>query len=405
MPRFRYKALSAAGELTVGEGEADAPAEIIARLKAQGLIPIDAIEHRPNALQRWLAKDLFGARVVAPREAGLIAHQLATLLDAGLPLVRALETIIDALDRSRLRKLLAAVLERVRAGDSLAAAAAAQHAFSPAFVSMIRAGEASGALAPTLVRLADLSMRAHELRETVKSALVYPVILLVVAGLSIGFILGVVLPEFKPLFDSAPTALPTSTRILMAAGATIKERWQLLLVAIAVLGFGAHQLLGSPRLKPTWHRLALRTPLLRRLVLAGETARLARTLGTLVSGGVPLSAALPITRETLGNLEVRAAVARATESLKEGEGLSRPLERLGLFPRLAIQLIRVGEETGRLGDMLLKTADIYDTELRRTIDRALALLVPCLTIGLGFVVAGIIASVLVAILSINNLVS
>ena len=230
-------------------------------------------------------------------------------------------------------------------------------------------------------------------------------ILLVVAGLSIGFILGVVLPEFKPLFDSAPAALPTSTRLLMAAGATLRDHWQLMLAGVLALLLAAHQLARSARLKPLWHGLALRTPLLRRLILAGETARLARTLGTLVTGGVPLSTALPITRETLSNLEVRAAVARVTESLKEGGGLSRPLERLELFPRLAIRLIRVGEETGRLGDMLLKTADIYDGELRRAIDRGLALLVPALTIGLGFVVAGIIASVLVAILSINNLVS
>jgi general secretion pathway protein F len=405
MTLYRYRALSPTGELAVGQDEADAPAEIIARLQAQGLIPIDANEYRPNALQRWLATDLFGQRLVPHRDAGLVAHQLATLIEAGLPLVRALETVIEALDRARLRKLLQAMLDRVRAGDSLAAATQAQQAFSPAFVSMIRAGEMSGALAPALVRLADLSTRAHELRETVKSALVYPVILLIVAGLSICFILGFVLPEFKPLFDSAPTALPTSTRLLMGAGEAIQRHWQLLLAGLAALGFAIHQLARSPRLKPTWHLLALRTPLLRRLVLAGETARLTRTLGTLVTGGVPLSTALPITRETLNNLVIRAAVARATDRLKEGEGLSRPLARLGRFPRLAIQLIRVGEETGRLGDMLLECADIYDGELRRTIDRALALLVPCLTIGLGFVVAGIIASVLVAILSINNLVS
>jgi general secretion pathway protein F len=297
------------------------------------------------------------------------------------------------------------VLERVRAGASLAAATQQAGAFAPAFVSMVRAGEASGALAPALLRLADLSLRAHELRESVKSALVYPVILLIVAGLSIGFILGIVLPEFKPLFDNAPGALPTSTRILMGAGDVIQRHWALLLAGILIGLLGLHQAWRHERLKPLWHRAALKIPVLRRLIVAAETARLTRTLGTLVSGGVTLATALPITRETLGNLVVRAAVARATESLKEGEGLSRPLERLKLFPRLAIQLARVGEETGRLGDMLLKTADIYDAEVRRAIERALALLVPALTIGLGLVVAGIIASVLVAILSINNLVS
>ena len=188
MPLYRYRALTAGGELTIGEWQAGARADVIARLKAQGLIPIDAIEHTPNALQRWLAKDLFGNRLVAQRDAGLVAHQLATLLDAGLPLVRALETVIEALDRGRLRKLLEGVLERVRAGDSLASACAAPGTFSPAFVSMIRAGEASGALTPALVRLADLSLRAHELRETVKSALVYPVMPAVPGGASIGIV-------------------------------------------------------------------------------------------------------------------------------------------------------------------------------------------------------------------------
>jgi general secretion pathway protein F len=405
---FRYEALTAAGDRTAGEIEGVSRAAVIAKLQDSGYLPIGADEIRTGNLRRWLGRELFeggGARL-AGRHLAVATQELATLLKAGLPLDRALDMLVELAEAKRVRTVFAAVLEQVRGGASLADAMHAQGtAFPPLYVTMVRAGERGGALDATLARLADFLAKSHATREAVKSALVYPAILVVVAGLSLVIVLTVVLPQFKPLFHDAGAALPLPTQIVMAVGDVVQDVWWIALLAIAAASLGFRRALATiPSFALSWHRLLLfRVPLVRTLIAKTETARFARTLGTLAANGVTLPSALTLSRETIANRAMAGAVDDVVTRLKEGEGLAAPLAGTGVFPRLATQLMRVGEETGRLDEMLLNVADIFDREVQRTIERMLVLLTPALTIGLGMMIAGIIASVLLAILSVNDL--
>jgi general secretion pathway protein F len=401
---FRYEAMTAAGGLVIGEMEGASSTAIIGQLQDSGYLPIDAREIDTKHVRRWLHLEFFTERRLSPRELGVATQELATLLKAGLPLDRALDMLVELSESKRLRTLFAAVLERVRDGASLADAVGAQgNTFPPIFVNMIRAGELGGALEVTLARLADYLAKAHAARESVRSALVYPMILLIVAGLSLVLVLTVVLPQFKPLFAEAGVSLPLSTRIVMAVGDAVQRLWWMagIVMVAAILAF--RHALKLPAFAMRWDGLLLRVPLVRSLLGKAATARFSRTLGTLGVNGVPLPTALALSRATLGNRVMTAAVEEVAARLKEGAGLSGPLTQCARFPRLAVQLMRVGEETGRLNEMLLNVADVYDQEVQRTTERLLALLTPALTIVLGMTIAGIIASVLVALLSVNDL--
>jgi len=268
---------------------------------------------------------------------------------------------------------------------------------------LVRAGELAGALDEALRRAAEYQERAHLLTESIKSALIYPIILIATAGLSITFILTTVLPEFKPMFAEAGQALPLPTRIVMVAGDLVGSYgWAILLLA-CLSGFGLKRLLKRPVFRQRWDSGLLRFPVIGGIVLRTEIARFSRTLGTLLASGLPLPAALATTHDVLGNRAMADAVQAMARDLRAGEGLSDLLRRTTLFPGLVVQLVRVGEESGKLEDMLLRQAEIYDREVARTIERLMAALVPGLTIGLGLIVAGIITSILLAILKVNEL--
>jgi general secretion pathway protein F len=267
----------------------------------------------------------------------------------------------------------------------------------------VRAGEHGGNLEATLRRLADYLARAAAVRETVISAMVYPALLLCTAGLSIVFILVFVLPEFAPLFAQAGKALPASTQILMEAGDFLANDWWVLLI-LAVAGIVLlRRAMRTPGFRRGWDRMVLKLPILGDLVLKTDIERFASMLGTLLMNGVTLPRALLITRDTLSNSVIADAVGEAAARLKEGEQLAGRLKQSGLFPALALDLIRVGEETGSLAAMLLKQAELYEREVKHSVDRLLALLVPLLTVVMGMIVAGLIGSVIVAIFSINDL--
>jgi general secretion pathway protein F len=237
----------------------------------------------------------------------------------------------------------------------------------------------------------------------VRSALIYPAILLVMAGLSIVVLLTLVVPEFQPLFEDAGEALPLATRVLVAVGGVFERWfWLMALVAIALVLFVRHRL-ANPGFRRRWDGMMLRLPLFGDLARKIEVARFARTLGTLLGNGVALLGALTIVKDTLSNTVIGAAVEGVADRLKEGKGLAEPMAASGVFPALAVQLVRVGEEVGELETMLTKVADIFDAEVGRTTQRLLSLLVPMLTIGLGMLIAAIIGSVLVAFLSVNEL--
>jgi general secretion pathway protein F len=408
MTRFRYRAVNPAGDLIEGEIDGQDQGAVIAQLRVQGHLPLatepvaPGAEDPGSALLRRLRQPVFGGRV-GRREVAMITRQLATMLDAGLTIDQSLRFLVELADSELLRRLLTDLLARVQSGSTLADACAEHEVFSRAYVSLVRAGEAGGALNEVLARLAAYLENAEKLAEQVRSALVYPIFLLVMAGLSILVLLTVVVPQFTPLFESAGAELPLLTRIVVGAGAVMQRYWWLLLLALLALWWLGRRLMRRPESRARIDRGLLGVPLLGGLLTRIDTARLARTLGTLLANGVPILNALAITTQTIGNAALRDALGETATAVKEGKGVADPLARTGRFPPLAVRLIAVGERSGHLEAMLLKVADIYDSEVRSTVDRLMSLLVPGLTLSLGLVIAAIIGAVLMAILSAYEL--
>ncbi|MEE9299921.1 MAG: type II secretion system F family protein [Alphaproteobacteria bacterium] len=404
MPTFHYKAVTEAGETLEGEMDAPSRSAVIERLHDQGHVPVRADELKGPVRGAWLTRDLFAGRRVPRKALALATRELATLLQAGLTLERSLEILKSIAEQPALGEMLARVLERVRGGTSLAdAMASEERTFPRYYVSMVRAGETGGSLEQVLARLADFMEKTQEMAESVRSALIYPAFLLTLAGVSVIVLLTVVIPEFRPLFEDAGESLPLATQLLVGFGELFRAYWWVLLAVIALLVLLARRAMANPAHRQRWDRAALRLPLFGALLAKIEVARFSRTLGTLLRNGVALLPALAIVKDTLSNRVMAQAVEDVALRVKEGQGLATPLTAAGVFPALAVNLVRVGEETGELESMLDKIAEIYDREIQRSLDRLLAMLVPALTIGMGLLIAAIIFSILTAILSANSL--
>jgi general secretion pathway protein F len=389
------------GEAVEGDREASDEAALVRQLQAEGLIPIQT---RPAG---GLRLQIGGKRRrgLTQKEIGVLTRELATLLEAGLTLDRSLQILVGLTGEEHLVRVLSDLQERVRGGSSFSAALEQQGGqFPRLYVNMVRAGEASGALDQVLARLADYLERTAELRETITSALVYPAILLVVAGLSVILLLVFVVPQFTVLFDDMGAALPLPTRIVVGAGDLFRNYWWAMLAGVALVAVAVEHRLKRPEVRERFDRRLLATPLFGDLVWKLETARFCHTLATLLKNGLPLLSALNLAKEVVGNRKLAGLMDEAAEDLKHGRGLAEPLSRREVLPQLAMQMIRVGEESGALDGMLAKVAEIYDRETRSSVRGLLTLLEPVLIIGLGIVVAGIIISILMAILGANDLV-
>lgn len=403
MASFRYRAVTASGAAINGVLNAASPEIAAQQLRAQGHYPLSVREAGKNALSGLLHREFHIRRRPSLRGLATLTQELATLLGAGLELDRALSILVKLADVGALRQPLVGVRARVRDGASLAEAMAQDSAFSKFYVGMVRAGEYGGTLEATLKRLADYLTRSLAVRESVASALVYPLLLLVTAGFSIIIILVFVLPEFEPLFAEAGKQLPLATRIVMGVADAVRDDWWLFLAIIAGAVALVRYALSKPDIALRWDRFILRLPVFGRLIQAIEVERLSRTLGTLLSNGVALPAALELARDAAQNKAVAKSLGDTAISVREGKSLASRLAQARLFPAAMIDFVMVGEESGKLDVMLLHQADLDEQHVRHTIDRLLAILVPALTILLGVIVAGLIASLLVAILSVNDL--
>jgi len=404
MARFAYKAVGTDGEVVEGEVEAVSRQALIDRLHAQGQVPIRAQEVRGAAGRVLSFKLLRERRHLRRSDVTLLTRELATLLSAGLPLDRALSVLGDLSSAAPVRAVVVEVRDRVRGGAALAEALDAHPKVFPNFyVGMVRAGEAGGTLEEVLGRLADGLERAEALRENLRSALRYPAMVVIMAIVSLVVLMTLVIPEFRPMFEDAGAALPLSTSVIIAVSDVLRDYWWLLLglcLALALL-VRQHNRTAAGRLR--WDSWWSRAPLFGELIRKVEIARFARTLGTLLANGVSVLNALSMTTEVLGNRAVAQAIGRTQGRLAKGEGLSGPLAESGVVPGLALQLIQVGEETGQLEPMLLRIADIYDEEVKRSVERLLSILVPLMTIALGLLIAAIIGSMMAAILSAYEL--
>lgn len=402
MPSYHYKAVRLDGEAVEGQIEAQDEGAVIRHLQKEGLIPLSA--RRAGGLR----DQIFSGRRrqnLNIKEIGAMTRELATLLEAGLTLDRSLQILIELTDEERVNRILEDLQARVRGGSTFSAALELQGGqFPRLYINMVRAGETSGALDGVLARLAEYLERTADLRDTVVSALVYPLILLVVAGLSVILLLVFVVPQFAVLFQDMGAALPLPTRIVMGVGDFFRDFWWALLILIAVIAILIEKALAKPEVRDRFDSRVLRLPLFGDLIWKLETARFCHTLSTLLKNGLTLLSALNLAKEVVGNRKLAGLMTQASEDLKHGRGLAQPFTQREILPQMALQMIRVGEESGALDAMLAKVAAIYDKETQSSVKRLLTLLEPALIIGLGVVVAGIIISIIVPILGANELV-
>lgn len=407
MPFFRYKAVSGAGEVQEGVLEAASTAAAVARVQAMGLIPIRAEEAGPAAGALPAARErtaLFQRRSITQNDIGIMSRELATLLRAGLPLDRSFEILINLSGKPRMAELLANIRNDVRGGSSLSKALEAQKGvFSRFYVNMIRAGEAGGSLPTVMLRLAEYMERAKALRDNVSASLTYPAFLAVISLGAVVVLLGMVVPRFKPIFAGAGKAVPAMTQVVLWLGDAMRNYWWAIVVGACAIAWLAARRMRDPEVRYRVDRWLVTAPVAGPLFARIEMARFSRTLGTLLTNGVTLVAALNIVRDTMGNAWLAEGIGGVARELKEGRGLGRPMMETGRFPMLAVHMIQVGEETGRLDDMLMQVAETYDREVEVAIARMLALLQPAMIVVMAGIIGFIIFAIMSAMLSVYDL--
>ncbi len=404
MASWRYTAVAPSGAVTRGEMEAPDEAAVVARLQRDGHIPLSAEPASRRSVGDLLQLEIGRGQALSRAEVTGFTRELAVMLSAGQDLDRALRFIVETAPSKRVAAIIGRVRDAVRDGSPLATALG-QHSrsFPRLYVGLVRAGEAGGSLAATLDRLAELLEEQRRMASTITSALIYPCLLLVAAIGSIVLLLTQVLPQFVPLFEQNGAALPASTQFLINAGDAVGRFGPAALLAAIVLGVAVRALLRRPGPRLRAARVLLRAPVFGTLGRELLAARFTRTLGTLLTNGVPLVAALGIVRDAVGNAAGAAAVDAATVSAKGGAGLSRSLAESGVMPPRTIYLLRLGEETGQLGAMSLRAAAIHEERTRLSAQRLVSLLVPTITIVMGAAIGGIVSSLLLAMLSLNDL--
>lgn len=403
MPTFAYQAVNSAGRLVHGAVEGADVLAAAAQLQQKGLLPLSV---RVGAGEARAARSRFGfvRRRVTAGHRLVFARTLASLLAAGVPLDRSLAVSAELTESAVLREVLQEILRGVKGGKSLSAALETYPDIFPAFyVSMLRAGEASGNLAAVWAQLADYQESANELRSQLISALIYPALLVFVGGASILVLLEFVVPKFAVVFEQAGAALPLPTQVLLAVSGFIRQTWWLWFLGVPGLSFLLRRYLQTPAGHRRWDHFILAVPKLGTVVEQVLVARFARSLGTLLQGGVPMIRSLEIARQVVGNEKIGAAVEQAARGVKQGKGVARPLAETGAFPPLAIHLVGVGEETGRLDAMLLQLAATYEREVRFAIKNLVALFEPVMILVMGVLVGGIVISILLAIFSVNEI--
>lgn len=404
MPSFAYQAATADGKMVSGAIEESDRPGAVGRLQERGLIPISVASPGEAASGATTRLAAVMARQGMAQHRAVFARTLASMLTAGVPLDRSLTVSAELAESALLRSTLQQVLRAVKSGKSLSAAMEAHPDVFPSFfASMVRAGEASGNTAQVFAQLADYQESVNELRSQVASALIYPILLTVVGGFSVLMMLEFVVPKFAVVFQQTGASLPLPTQILMDVSDFIRATWWGWLVGIPAAAWLIARWIKTPAGRRWWDLAVMRIPRVGSVIERVLVTRFARSLGTLLAGGVPMIRSLEIAGEVTGNSKFQRAVAAAAQGVKQGKGLTRPLGDTGAFPALSIHLLGVGEETGRLDSMLLHVSDVYERETRTAIKNMVALFEPLMILVMGLVVGAIVISILLAIFSINDI--
>src|SRR5437773_7450047 len=401
MPVFTYRAADRRGQTVDGVMEAADERAVVERLHREAFYPIRV---EPHAERRRFGAIGSGRRV-RPRELLAFTQQLATLFEAGLPLDRALTILEELAPTARLKSIVTDLLHSVRGGSSLSDALSRHHPrpFSRLYVNMVRAGEKGGVLEVTLRRLAEFLEARAEFRDAVVSAIRYPLFILFVAVGAVMFLMTFVIPRFTAIFADLGQTIPLPTQILMSVSTTARAYWWVGPPIVGAIVLGWRVWTSTPEGRLAWDQGILRVPIIGPLATKIETARFARTLGTMLKSGVPMLGAMAVVGDIISNTAIAAAVGRIAQDVKRGGTIAVSMREHAAFPTLAVHMVRVGEETGRLEEMLLKVAETFEGEVRVELKRVIGLLEPIIILGMGVLVAFIVVAMLLAIFSINEL--
>lgn len=402
MPFFQFKAVAADGRVIEGTLEAADRTIALARLEEQGQLPIRVYSKEDEGILGSEVQLPWKRKKVKRIELLLFTQELAALLKAGLPLDRSLTILSDLTENAYLREIVKDLLREIKAGKSLSEALSVYpQVFPKLYSNMIRAGEASGALDLILNRVSEYLEEVEELKSYFVSSLIYPAILAVVGVGSIIIMVTFVIPKFAEIFVNAGAPIPFPMRMLLGISGILTGYWWLILGG----GVGAFLLwrrwLATEEGRLSWDRRKLGIPVVGSLLQRMEVSRFARTLGTLLQSAVPLIQSINIVREVVSNRMISSAMEGVISGVKKGDGLARPVREAGIFPPFAVHLLEVGEETGRLDDMLLQVAETYDREMRTAIKRMIALFEPLMILVMGIVIGTMVVSLLYSIFSIN----
>ena len=408
MPSFNYVAVTAAGEETSGAIDAASEADANSLLRSQGLYPTRI--GLPGAAAGAKAK---GKRKKKKAKSGAIkskvlmifTRQLATLIDSGLPLLRGLTVLAKQEPNPILRNTIETLADNVQTGSTFSESLA-QHpkVFNKLYVNMVKAGELGGVLELALQRLAEYQEKAQKLKNKIVAAMIYPVIVMVIAGSIMVFLLMVIVPRFESIFEEmlpgGKDAMPGLTKMVMGASDWLVSQWLPIALILGGIFVSYKLFVGTKGGRRFVDRLKLNLPLFGNVQRKSAVSRFARTLGTLVTSGVPILQALTITRETAGNVVISEAIDKVHDAVKEGDSIVQPLEESKVFPSMVISMVDVGEETGQLPDMLLKIADVYDDEVDNAVSALTSMLEPLMIVILAIVVGTIVMALFLPLVKI-----
>ncbi len=401
MAEYIYKATTVGGEIVEGSMEGRDEKAVVRNLQQMGYIPVRLSPAREAAGGSRFS--LFPQRV-GVKNLLVFTQELSTLVSAGLPIDRSLQILGTVTENARLKEVVQDILTHIEGGSSLAEALGNHpRIFSKLYINMVKAGESGGFLEVILQRLAKYLQSSKEVRDHLISVLIYPIILTAVSGLAITIMVTVVVPRFAKIFQDMGKALPLPTQMILSFSQYFRDYWWAIPVAILLLRFWLKLYTQDEERRWRWDGFKLRWVAVGDLIKKVEVARFARTLGTLLQSGVPILPALGLTREISQNLAISRSIAHIHDRLREGKGIAKTLEETKVFPPLAVHMIGVGEETGRLEEMLTKVAEAYDENVQTTMRRLVALLEPVIILVLGAVVGFIVLSMLLAIVGMNEL--
>lgn len=403
MAGYAYKAASAEGKLVEGTMEAADAVTVSLRLQEMGLLPIRV----GAAAQKSVFTREIGwpwkSKKVRQKDLLVFTHELHTLVKSGIPLDRSLAVLGKLSESAAMAAVVQEVLKAVKEGKSFSEALG-QHpqVFPKVYVNMVHAGEVGGVLEEILGRLTVFLETSENLRSYVVGALIYPALLSCVAIISIGIMMFFVVPRFVNVFHDIGVPMPLPMVMLQTVSGVFSGYWWLLLAAIVLTASYLRRFRNTPEGRLQWDRWLLKLPLWGPVVRKVEVARFSRTLGTLLHSGVPLLQGMNIVREILSNQGIATTIEPIRNGIKKGEGIAQPMKQSGVFPPLAMHLIEVGEESGKLDAMLIQVAEVYDTEVRNSIKNLIAFFEPALILLMGIIIGTVVVSMLMAIFSIND---